>query len=163
MKSVTTNCDYVKWADVAEGSVIKGFFWETKKSAKYPSMNHYIETIEGKKFGLNGSANLDRALEQVRQGWYVEITYLGTTVLESGNFKGKDCHQFNVAYDDERIHPFFTGDASARKEVEYKNSAAAEQAAPAPTLVKPESVAAQAAPSAQPVAATQAAPKRSIF
>ena len=156
LKQATTNVEYIKWSEIEPGSVLKGFYIETKPSNKpgyAPTI--YIETVEGRRFGMSASANLERALEQVREGWYIELKYEGMIVLESGNFKGSNCHQFSLAYDDERIHPLFSGDASARQEVTYKNSDAEEQ--PTPALVKPEP--AQAAP-----AATGETPKkRNIF
>jgi hypothetical protein len=193
LKQVTTNVDYIKWSAVAPGSVIQGFYIETKSSVKYPdNMNHYIETLEGKRYGLNGNANLDRALEQVRQGWYVEIRYDGMVTLSSGRFQNKECHQFTLAYDDERIHPLFSGDASARQEVQYKNSTAGEAAAPQqpaqtqqpiqnvapqqnaaaanppqqnqpPALTAPTQPQQNAAAANPPQQATPTAPKRSIF
>ena len=163
LKQVTGNVDYIKWSEVDEGSVIKGFYKETKASAKYPdNMNHYIETEEGKVYGLNGSANLDRALDQVRQGWWVQITYQGQITLENGRFAGRPCHQFDVAYDDERVHPLFSGDASARKEVNYKNAEAQQPKDEAPALVRPQQqAAAQAPPSQAPAAAAPPAATQS--
>jgi hypothetical protein len=173
LKAATTNCEYIKWGQVEEGATITGFYMETKPSVKFPNqLNHYIETVEGKRYGLNGSGSLDKAFEQIRQGWYVEIAYEGMFTLESGNFKGTEYHRFKVQYDDERIHPFFSGDASARKEVEYKRD---EQTTAPPVLVKPESIHVQSTPvpmasgpvptaasatGGQPAAVT---PKRSIF
>ena len=164
LKPATTNCDYIKWNEVTKGATIKGFYMETKPSAKYPNqMNHYLETIDGKRYGLNGSANLDRALEQVKEGWYCEIEYDGLLTLESGPFKGKDCHQFNISYDDERIHPYFGGDTTARQEVAYK---APTETTP-PALAKPEEVLAgrtvTPTTTAAPEPAAAGKPKRSIF
>lgn len=173
LREASTNVDYIKWSEVDDGAVIKGFYIESKPSAKYPdNQNHYLETIDGKRYGLNGKANLDRALEQVRPGWYVEITYKGKTELTSGPRKGTDCHQFGLAFDDERIHPLFSGDAAARQEVEYKNSEgdkpAADKVTPAadkatPALVKPEQAKTEQAASAKSEQASEPAKKRSIF
>lgn len=171
LKQINTNIQYVKWAEVAPGTPIQGFYMEMKLSDKYKNQIHYIETLEGKRYGLNGNANLDRAFEQIRQGWYFELVYQGTIIMESGKYPGKECHQYTIAYDDERIHPYFSGDAKAREEVAYKNSVAAPAAAP-PNIVKPEAptavtpvqpAAAVTQPAAQPVAAGASAPKRSIF
>lgn len=165
LKTISSNAEYIKWAEVEADSVIKGFYMETKVGRKYNNNNHYIETTEGKLYGLNGNANLDRAMEQVRPGWYVEITYKGMITLESGNFAGKECHQFEIAYDDERIHPRFSGDPSARKDVEYSNSDAQKtEEKPAPPLASPESSQAQApAQQAEPEKPAEPVKKRKIF
>ena len=145
LRQATTNCDFIKWNEVEEGTVIQCFFIETKPSSNQKFNDTvYIETLEGKRYGLSGSANLLRAIEQVRPGWYVEITYRGSTILESGQQKGSKCHQFDLAYDDERIHPLFSNDPSSRNEVAYTNSAASsqpqqtQQAPTPPALVRPE-------------------------
>jgi hypothetical protein len=172
LKQISGNVDYIKWSEVEEGVTIKGYYKESKPSAKYPdNLNHYIETAEGKVYGLNGSANLDRALDQIKQGWWIEITYDGQTTLENGRFAGRPCHQFTLRYDDERVHPLFGGSSAANQNVEYKNGAkegaaaeasekpaekTAEKKAETPALVKPGT-------DSQSAASKPAAAKRSVF
>lgn len=144
MVKLTTGVDYVKWTEDLENVVLKCFYLETKKSEKYDSLNHYVEVAEGEskgnKLGLNGSANLDRALEKVPAGMYIEITYMGQVQLTGGKYKGKPCHQFEVACDPDRFHPLHGGGSAALNEVTYKNSdAPSDTKANAPGLVKPVS------------------------
>ena len=192
LRAATTNVSFIKWDEVEDGSVICGFYLERKPSSNPKFKDtHYVEIVSnnpevhGKQFGLGGTANLERAFDQVRPGWYFELKYLGKIVLENGVNKGANCHRFELLYDDERIHPLFSGNAAARESVEYKNSAAAEPAAlqaaangdayivpthagpaeqqqqPAanPALVKPE----PAAAAVQQPAAAPATKKRSLF
>jgi hypothetical protein len=140
LHQVSTNQEFIQWNEVAEGAKICGFYMKTEENKKYPgTFNHQIETPDGKAYSLNGKANLDKALENVREGWYVEITYNGSIILESGPRKGSKCHQFSLAYDDERIHPLFSGDSSARHEVAYKQAEQAQgQQAPQQYQQQPE-------------------------
>jgi hypothetical protein len=153
LKKLSMNVTYVKWADVPVDTTYKGFYMEMKISEKYGNQIHYIEELDGKRLGFNGNANLDRAMEQIQEGWYFELTYKGMTKLETGKFAGADCHQFEIAVDNERVHPMFSDKPVAREEVTYKNSATTPkepeaakpvevkaEAKPAPALAKPESI-----------------------
>lgn len=46
---------------------------------------------------LNTCASLDKQLAKVKAGSYVEITYLGKKIMQSGKYKGKGSHSFVVA------------------------------------------------------------------
>lgn len=176
MKQLTGNVDYIKWADVEIDAEIGGFYMDSKESSRFPgNFTHYVETTDGRKLGLTGNANLDRAFEQIRKGWYVQVTYKGMTTLQNGNFKGSECHQFAIAYDDERVHSFYSGDPSVRADVQYKNESdesvpeQQQQQNAAPALVKPgtQVPAQQSQPQQQQTqqapAAESSKPKRSVF
>jgi predicted enzyme related to lactoylglutathione lyase len=92
--------EFIKWAEQEEGFEVKGFLTKKKPSANYPDvMQYYIEKEDGGKVCLNGSANLDAAMEVVPMGCYLEIVYQGKVSLKGGN----SCHQFDVSYDDGRV------------------------------------------------------------
>lgn len=174
LQQVAMQVSYIKWTEVDPGTILKCFYIETKigKFKGKDKETHYVETPEGNRYGLSGNANLDRGFKNIRPGWYVEITYKGMITLSSGENAGTECHQFEMAFDDERIHPLFSGDAAARKPVEYKESSSGDTPSedkPAPTLVKPDAPkpAAQPAESAAETPSEPAAAgtgkKRSIF
>ena len=60
----------------------------------------------GKTIGLNSAGGLDKAMDNVEIGQFVEITYQGTSVLEKGKFAGKEAHNIEVSVcDDEMGEP----------------------------------------------------------
>lgn len=165
LKQANNTCDYVKWGEVAEGAVIKGFLIESKPSANYPDQtNHYIETLDGSRYGLNGNGLLDLLFQQMRPNWYFELTYKGMEPLAKGPMAGKMAHCFDLAYDDEKLRPTMTAAVAPGAE----QPAPVQQAAPQPvqTLAQPVAAAPQPAvaqPTPVAAAPAAAAPKRSIF
>ena len=167
LTQLPTQCEFIKWAEMERGDTIKGFFKESQESARFKgTFTHYVESTEtGKLLGLAGSGALDRAIEQIPQGTYVEIEYDGMSEIKKGANAGTQAHSFKVAYDPERIHPLFAGgQADAHKPVEYKRDAGgAKTESAAPPLAKPEPNAPKSAPgatttqqTAEPVAAAPA-------
>ncbi len=171
MKEVPSsgNVTFIKWKEVAEDTTIKAFYIETKPSSKYPNQQiHYVETEAGARYGLNGNANLDRMMEEIGQGWWIHLTYNGMDTMENGRFAGKDCHQYKLAYDNDRVHPRFSRDGAAREEVKYKDdeSQPEEKQATDKPATKEKETPALVRPGGEKQTAKEPAPpkeKRSIF
>lgn len=94
-----TSKTFVKPAEMTEGQTIKGIFVGSEID-QFDKPNHTVRTTEGD-FTLNSAGSLDKLMEQVTPGQYVEITYRGTKTLTSGKYKGKEAHQFEVAASEE--------------------------------------------------------------
>lgn len=180
LKEISSNVEYIKWTEELKDVKICGWYHESKPSKNYPdNLNHYvISSTTGARLGLNGTGSLDKMFEQVRSGWYVEITYQGQVVLEKGTMKGRPCHQFKFAYDDENIHAFHSGDSKTQDgDAEYAEPEQAPEKidnTTTATLAKPESqtpatnqpaqsAGTNPAPSAGTPPASEAPPKRKVF
>lgn len=60
-------------------------------------MTYYIlEDESGEKYHVRANKTLQAAMEKVEINSWVEVVYMGSIVLESGKWAGKDCHQFEV-------------------------------------------------------------------
>lgn len=90
---------FVKPADLEIGQTIKGIYIGSEID-QFDKPNWTIRTTEGD-LTMNSSGSLDKLMEQVTVGQYVEVTYGGTKTLTSGKYKGKEAHQFEVAASEE--------------------------------------------------------------
>lgn len=156
--------EFVKWKEVPVDSEFKGYFLETKESTRYKgSLTHYVQGLDGKVFGLTGNANINRFFAATLQkGMYFELTYKGEIVMASGNFAGKECHQFAMKYDPERFLTGYGAPTGTPVSEVAESPAPAVTASPAAGL--PEPVAPTPAVTApQPVAAGETPKKKSPF
>jgi len=99
---------YRGWKNWTAGDILVGRF-VNQSVDQYDKPNYHIEVIEtdfaeeeenveaGKKLVLNSCGSLDYAMEQVEIGMDIEIIYQGTTTLEKGKYKGKECHTVEVS------------------------------------------------------------------
>lgn len=186
MKILPNYIQYWKLDEAKPGDTIEGFFKEWRPSDKkgyQPTI--IIEDEDGETIHGVAATRLTKVFvgdkeksigPQILPGWFVSLKYLGSKVIETGDYKGSNAHQFEIGYDDQRIHPIYGGDPSARKPVEYKPAdsepqQAAKQAPP--PLAKPEPAKTeqpatqQPAPQedapAQPAAGTAAGKTRKFF
>jgi hypothetical protein len=87
----------MKAGDTVSG-IYQGFFTD-----RYQKRAHKIQLANGTQGVINGSAQLDKLLEQVEVGDSVEVIYRGLKKMTSGKFPGKDAHTFDVFVDDESV------------------------------------------------------------
>lgn len=86
------------------GEVTEGFyrgFRLVDTGKEKPQRAHSMEAKDGELFEFWGSAQIDIAVERVKPGTYIWITYEGMKPSRRGNM-----HSFTIEYDDE------TGDTS---------------------------------------------------
>lgn len=100
---------YRKWAEWSLGDVFVGKYLATKIDA-YGKNNYTFQVEEaffkdkklaasliGKNLTLNANGMLDKAMEQVEFGTFVQIEYGGTAKIEKGKFAGKEAHSVLVS------------------------------------------------------------------
>jgi len=100
---------YFKYSECTEGQLLvnKGEFrciFEGKFGDQYR-----FQEIGGQEVVLNKAGQLAWRIEQeqVKEGGYYDIYYIGSEVLEGGKFAGKPAHHFRVAeYTSEEIEEF---------------------------------------------------------
>lgn len=97
-----------KWNEWEEGDYIIGKYVGMKED-NYEKPNWLIEVEEavfadedeaekliGKQIGLNSNGQLDKAMEKVEEGQYVQVTYNGKSEIEKGKYAGKEAHLVGV-------------------------------------------------------------------
>ena len=98
---------YKPWKEWIAGDFIIGKFTGTSID-KYRKTNWHIELIEvsfddgteleaGKIFGVNSTGMIDKVMEGVEIGQIVQLDYMGTETLTSGNFEGEEAHVTEVS------------------------------------------------------------------
>lgn len=80
-----------------EGRFIKTEIIDSKFGSNQKSNKYIIETDDGTKMGVFGTASLNRQFKNVPEGSYVWITYKG----EETSSNGRPVKVFDVEYDDE--------------------------------------------------------------
>ena len=75
---------------------IVGTYLETLLSPKFQTKTHMILLDDGSTTGINGCGQLDKKFATIAEGSTVKVIYKGKEVMESGNFKGNEAHQFSV-------------------------------------------------------------------
>ena len=83
------------YVSLASGGSIAGVLAGSVKN-KFGKNDYSIERADGKTQVIAGAGNLDRQLAAVTPGTYVVITYNGMKEIQSGQWKGKDSHNFLV-------------------------------------------------------------------
>ena len=102
-KRVSLPREYHKLADYSAGDILcEGTYVSTHEN-KFGTLNHVFRNeAENKDHVLSGGHLTWLAKEQLSFGDYTRVTYSGTQILEKGNFKGKESHQFELETDDDR-------------------------------------------------------------
>lgn len=101
-EKVNSNRKFYNLKECEKGQVLaEGYYLKDIVSQKYGNTQHEIKDSERGIVVLGGGA-LNQAMGLLEKGAYVRVTYDGTIKLESGNFKGNDCHQFIVEEDKDR-------------------------------------------------------------
>jgi hypothetical protein len=93
-EATMSDVEYIKWAEVEVGTLFEGIFMRTSES-KFKTLNLHFD-IEGNDIVLPASGILKSKMKKVNIGDNVQVTYLGMVPLESGDFKGKEAHDFTV-------------------------------------------------------------------
>ena len=85
--------------NLSVGDKLEGLYTKTEISnGQYGQSNKYIiETKDGKKYGVYGTASLDRQFNNIPEGVYVWIEYKG----EQASKQGRPVKLFQVEYDPE--------------------------------------------------------------
>ena len=107
-RASSVQCVYRKWSEWDVGDVFIGKYISTKID-NYKKPNWIFEVVEaqlgdkkeakalkGKNLGLNSNGELDRAMETIKIGETVQITYNGKEEMDGGPYKGKDKHKVDV-------------------------------------------------------------------
>ncbi len=63
---------------------------------KYGKNEYAIERADGKVQAIANAGNLDRQMNAVKVGTYVQITYNGKAKITKGEWAGQDSHTFTV-------------------------------------------------------------------
>jgi hypothetical protein len=106
-----TRCTYRAWKEWQDGEYIVGTYVGSKTD-NYDKPNWMVKVIEakfakkkdsealvGQTIGLNSAGGLDKAMEKLKEGDLVQVTYTGTVEMEKGKYAGKDAHTFLVEVD----------------------------------------------------------------
>jgi hypothetical protein len=125
---------YVKWDGMPVGTVVRGWFLDSKPNPNFPNQNnHYaISADSGNKLCLNGTGFLDLlfadAVTKCGGGvkFYFELQYKGIAKLEDKKPGHKDPHDFELAFDRTNV---YSG---------MEQAAPAPQQAPAPVPAAPQ-------------------------
>lgn len=94
---------YIKPKDLADagitGVILEGEFMEKLLNPKYNSISYKFSTADGIKV-INSTGTLTARMELVQPGTLCQVVYNGKAVIESGDHKGTEAHQFNVLVED---------------------------------------------------------------
>lgn len=97
-----------KWDEWEEGDVLIGkLVGQREDNYGNPSWQVEVEeaqfmkkkegaALAGKTITLNSAGQLNKALEQVEEGQFIQVTYNGKSRIEKGIYKGKDAHLIGV-------------------------------------------------------------------
>jgi len=89
--------NYIKYSECEEGQVIAEGEYIGRSDNKFGKQNFDFKGKDGKITCLNHAGGLAYTMENnVVEGDYVRVTYAGKTMLTSGDFKGKEVHNFDV-------------------------------------------------------------------
>lgn len=103
-----TRCSYRKWDEWEIGDCVIGKYvgmkidqyekpgWQILVEDAQFTKHKEGEALKGKTLQLNSSGQLNKAMEDVEEGQWLQITYNGTAQIEKGKFKGKDAHLVEV-------------------------------------------------------------------
>lgn len=102
------NTLYTKLRPLNEAEIAKGIYaalsigdsvsgiYQSSAVDQYGKTAYSIELGNGKTQVVTGAGNLGRQMAEVTPGTYVQITYNGKQEMKSGQWKGKESHQFQV-------------------------------------------------------------------
>jgi hypothetical protein len=77
------------------GDSVSGVLTEIGQD-KFDKANYSIKRADGKTQVVTGQGNLNRQMEGIQIGTYVQITYNGTAVMKTGKWAGKEANNFVV-------------------------------------------------------------------
>lgn len=106
-KQLTVSKTYRAWEEYSEGDVVVGKIIGTHTD-KYGKVCRIINveeasfkkvdgaTFQGKNLVLNSGGMLDKALDGIKEGEFIQIEYKGQSVISKGPFSGKKAHVVDV-------------------------------------------------------------------
>ena len=100
-RSVTGHKNYFKYSECYPGQIlVEAGTFIGSEDGRY-GIQHEYRLASGEIVVLNSAGHLNWQLEHYgKTGGVYNVVYLGTDVLESGAFKGKTAHKFDLQFDD---------------------------------------------------------------
>jgi hypothetical protein len=107
-KSLSGARKFRKWDDYAIGDVLIGKYLGRTQPDQYGKINTIVEVLDaqfkdgtgedynGKSLVLNSNGILDKNIEEVSEGEYIQIEYGGKATIEKGKYKGKEAHSMKI-------------------------------------------------------------------
>lgn len=84
--------------DLSGGEKLEGVYERKEEfDGDFGRTVKYVIAFDGQKYGVYGSASLNRQFERIPEGSYVWIEYTGKTT----SAKGREVKVYNVDFDDE--------------------------------------------------------------
>ena len=68
----------------------------------YDKPRYYIDSEDGTTTVLNASGQLDKIMSRIAFGDYVRVVFDGSSLIETGKYKGKQAYSFKVQVDPDR-------------------------------------------------------------
>jgi len=95
--------DYIRPSKLAEegktGVILEGEYLGTVLNPLSKKNDFKFKTNDGISI-INNTGGLAVRMSQVNPGTLCQVVYNGKTKIESGDYKGKEAHQFNVLVED---------------------------------------------------------------
>lgn len=110
MKPVISNRSYYRNKELAErhkeeGDITvleKATFLGSEPNKFDPSKNDWIFDLNDQEHVLNTSGHLNWQMGKISEGDLVTVIYKGTEIMQQGQMKGKEAHQWDVRF---KKHP----------------------------------------------------------
>lgn len=83
------------YASLGAGESVSGIY-QSSAVDNYGKTAYSIELASGKTQVVTGAGNLGRQMAEVAPGTYVQITYNGKQEMKTGQWAGKESHNFSV-------------------------------------------------------------------
>lgn len=90
---------FVSASQIKPGDSYKGTYLGSHLDEKFGKMKHRVRAVDGTEFVLPSHAAVDRDFAQLNAGTYVEMTYLGKEIMQSGKGKGKEKMNYELLAD----------------------------------------------------------------
>lgn len=107
-KLTGTRAMYRPWREWEVGDIIVGKYVGSQTD-NYDKPNWLVEVasaqfvnkkdnkkFEGHVIGLNSNGKLDKAMQKVSEGEYIQVEYKGMSEIDKGKYKGKEAHDVEV-------------------------------------------------------------------
>ncbi len=93
---------YFRPKDLEIDQMITGTYLGTVTDS-FSNTGHKLRLTDGSTGVINGAGKLNALLELVSVGSAIEVVYKGKSTIESGKWKGKAAHDFDVFVDDAAV------------------------------------------------------------
>jgi len=106
---------YIGPKNLEVGQTVSGIFLGLTEPDQFDKENFKLEGADGELIIVNRSGQLAFLMNRVPIGAQVNVTYRGKQVIATGRAKGKEAHQWEVAYDSGEVGSPPKAAASASK------------------------------------------------